>query len=443
MEETPLLNACEWLAANPSESARVASRIFKVPKSTIRSRITRAAVPRKPAHGGYNKVLSTAQIEALKKWILEQYYLGLGANRNMVYKAVCYLRNPLPAPSQSWLSKIHMEAWYPENLHGNELILLSETGYSNSQLALRWLQHFIELTAPHDQGNPTLLLLDSHISHRSDDFLILTAEHYIILLAFPSHLTHVLQPLDVGIFQPYKHWHKQAVLRAIREVDITYNLPLFMRDLSQMRERTFKDSTIQSAFQKAGIWPISCNTALDKLRTYSQPTQPTQPTTPTLPQAITPIPTTIQGVEQGLQQWKERVPQAFSSPSRQSYRTRPTGCSAAGQELEEEAGGPGPALKLAAAEARKLSQAQNRARKLAATEARKLSQARNRARNQLKQAGIKARKQEQARKKSLAQLTELGLPIPPELEDPITDLEAEPESQYESASEGGSGRRSE
>ena len=361
MEGTPLSNACEWLAANPSESAGVASRIFKVPRSTIQSRIARAA-PKKPPHGGQNKVLSIAQTEALKKWILEQYYLGLGANRHMVYGAVCHLRSPLPPPSQSWLTKyirnelqefhfittkpiaqqrtqaqeepaivewfkkytefilqrsinpesiwnmdetgfrvgipggervivpravkqlytpspenrisitiieavsaagqtiapilvvlgkIHMESWYPENLDGNELILLSETGYSNSQLALRWLQHFVKHTAPHDQGNPKVLLLDSHISHTSYDFVILAAKYHIILWTFPSHLTHVLQPLDVGIFQPYKHWHRQAVLRAIREMDITYNLPLFMRDLPQMREHTFKDSTIQSAFRKA------------------------------------------------------------------------------------------------------------------------------------------------------------------------------------------------
>ncbi|OBT81637.1 hypothetical protein VE02_10394, partial [Pseudogymnoascus sp. 03VT05] len=112
-------------------------------------------------------------------------------------------------------------------------------------------------------------------------------------------------------------------------MDITYNLPQFMRDLPQMREQTFKESTIQSAFRKAGIWPISCKTALEKLRTYSQPTPtgPTEPTTPTLPQPIMPIPTTFQGVEQGLQRWKDRLPEAFSSPSRQSYSNWTTGAS--------------------------------------------------------------------------------------------------------------------
>lgn len=193
--------------------------------------------------------------------------------------------------------------------------------------------------------------------------------------------------------------------------------------------------------------------------------QPTQPTTPTLPRAITPIPSILQGVEQGLQQWKERVPQAFSSPLRQSYsnwltRTKRVLATSQLQELDLQAvrqqvknskkkqGGRGRLQyggELWASDAYELQaqKAELQAQKLAATEAWKLSQARNRARNQLKQAGIKARKQEQARKKSLAQLTELGLLIPPELEDPITDPEAEPESQYESASEGGSGRGSE
>ena len=100
MEETPLSNARKWLAENPTESVAVASRIFRVPESTIRRSITRLAQPRYQ-RGGHNKVLSTAQVEALKKWILEQYYLGLGATRNMIFAAVCELRSPQLPPSQS------------------------------------------------------------------------------------------------------------------------------------------------------------------------------------------------------------------------------------------------------------------------------------------------------------------------------------------------------
>ena len=232
-----------------------------------------------------------------------------------------------------------------------------------------------------------------------------------------------------------------------------------------MREQTFKESTIQLAFQKASIWPISCHIALKKLRTYSQPIQPIEPTTPTLlAQPITPIPSTFQGVEQGLQRWKERLLEAQSSPSKQSYSnwvTRAEQVLAASQ-LQElnlravqqqvknskkkrlgrgrlQCGG-----KLRASKAHELQaqKAELQAQKLATTEAQKLSQAVNRAQKQLCWVGIKARKQERLQKKSVAQLTKLGLPIPPELEDPITDLEVESKSQYESASEGGSGSKS-
>ncbi|KFY32618.1 hypothetical protein V493_00029 [Pseudogymnoascus sp. VKM F-4281 (FW-2241)] len=538
MEETPLSEACKWLSENPSESIDAASRIFKIHRSTIRSRINRSARTKKP-RGGKNKVLSTAQTEALKAWILEQYHLGLGANRHMVYgvellefhfittkpiaqqrtqvqeeppiiewfkeytqfvlersinpesiwnmdetgfrvgipggervivpRAIKQLYTPSPenrisitireavsaagqniAPVLVVPGKIHMEAWYPQNLNGNELILLSETGYSNSELALRWLQHFIEHTAPHDAGNPKLLLLDSHVSHTSNEFIILAAEHYIILWAFPPHLTHVLQPLDVGIFQPYKYWHRQAVLRAIREMDITYNLLLFMRDLPQMREQTFKESTIQSAFQKAGIWPISCNIALEKLRTYSQPIQPIEPTTPTLPaRPITPIPSTFRGCRAGptasYSNWVTGAERVLAAGQLQELDLRVVQQQVKNSKKKRpgrgrlQCGG-----ELRASEAHKLQaqKAELQAQKLAATEARKLSQAVNRARKQLRRAGIEARKQERLRKKSVAQLTELGLPIPKELEDPITDPEAESESQYESASEGGSGSES-
>ena len=573
MEGTPLSNACEWLAENPSETATTASRIFKVPTSTIRSSIRRQPAQQLPRRGGKNKVLSTAQTEAIRKWILEQYYLGLGATRAMIFTAVCKLRSPLPPPSQSWLTKyiqnelqdfhfittkliaqqrtkaqdeptitnwfneylkfilersikpesiwnmdetgfrigipggervivprtakelytpspenrtsitileavsavgkvippvliipgkIHMDSWYHSNLEGTELVLLSDSGFSNSQLALRWLEHFATHTAPHIE--PKVLLLDSHISHTSHDFIIAAAEYNIIIYTFPSHLTHILQPLDVGIFQPYKHWHREAVLRAIRDMDITYDLQSFMRDLTHIREQTFKESTIISAFQKAGIWPISCNTALTKLRTYSQPTtQPIQPTQLTLPIRVsTPKPSTFQGVEEGLQHWKQRVPEGFSSPSKQSYRNWLTGTEevvASGQLLEldlrtvrrqvEESkkrasrsrarlqfGG-----ELLAAQAHELraQKAELLAQKLQAKEAQIARQATNQARKQLRRAGIEARKEERLRKKRVAFYQNSSLPIPPELEDPIPDPEA-PESESESGggSEGGS-----
>ncbi|KFY20161.1 hypothetical protein V493_07734, partial [Pseudogymnoascus sp. VKM F-4281 (FW-2241)] len=220
--------------------------------------------------------------------------------------------------------KIHMDSWYHENLLGTELFLLSDTGFSNSQLALRWLQHFVRHTAPHTAEVPKLLLLDSHVSHTSYEFIIIAAENNILIYTFPSHLTHILQPLDVGIFQPYKHWHREAVLKAIREMDLDYSLSSFIRDLPNIREQTFKESTIISAFEKAGIWPVSYDIAIAKLRTYAQP----RPTTPpiTLPVRLsTPKPSSFKDSEQGLQRWKIKFTGLLSSPSQKSYNNWVTG----------------------------------------------------------------------------------------------------------------------
>ena len=71
----------------------------------------------------------------------------------------------------------------------------------------------------------------------------------------------------------------------MRNLDFDYNIASFMRDLTEIRVEAFKERTIHSAFEKAGIWPISCKTAVAKIRVYSLLEAPvellTLPRTPT------------------------------------------------------------------------------------------------------------------------------------------------------------------
>jgi len=418
--------AKEWLNANPLESIAVAARLHHLSPSTLRSSIARDKdkVPAK-AVGGQNRVLTKAQIEALKDWIKIQSIQGLGATKKMVYAAVCHLRHPEPEPSMSWLTKFmkrelhdefhmiktkpialqrvaaqdyetiinwfrkyqqfireegikgediwnmdetgfrvgipggqtvivprtitelytpspenrisitiiesvcsngtviapvliipgktHMESWYHENLAGKERILLSESGYSNDELAIIWLQHFIKETKCEENGNSLwkLIILDSHTSHMTPELRLMAAQYNIHLFTLPSHLTHILQPLDVGIFQPYKHWHKEAVQSSIRKLDLSYTVSSFIRDLPEIRENTFKASTIIHAFQNSGIWPIDREEALSKLQKYSAPQQ--AEIGGELPSV------TLQQTESQLNEWKARIPLLLSSPSRRRY----------------------------------------------------------------------------------------------------------------------------
>jgi len=104
-ERSPSISmAKEWLNENPTESMAVAARLYHLSPTTLRNSIARGKTTVKD-RGGQNRVLSKAQIEALKDWIKAWSVQGLGATKKMVYAAVCYLRHPQPEPLMSWLTK--------------------------------------------------------------------------------------------------------------------------------------------------------------------------------------------------------------------------------------------------------------------------------------------------------------------------------------------------
>jgi len=556
--------AKEWLNENPTESMAVAARLYHLSPTTLRNSIARGKTTVKD-RGGQNRVLSKAQIEALKDWIKAQSIQGLGATKKMVYAAVCHLRHPQPEPSMSWLTKFikrelhdefhmiktkpialqrvaaqdyetitnwfykyqqfliekgikgediwnmdetgfrvgipggqtvivpcnvtelytpspknrisitiiesvcsngtviapvliipgktHMESWYHENLAGEERILLSESGYSNDELAIIWLQHFIKETKCEENGNSLwkLIILDSHTSHMTPELRLMAAQYNIHLFTLPAHLTHVLQPLDVGIFQPYKHWHKEAVHSSIRKLDLSYTVSSFIRDLPEIRANTFKASTVIHAFRNSGIWPVDREEALSKLQKYSAPQQP---------EIAGELPSvTLQQTESQLNEWKARIPVLLSSPSRRRYsefiaRTEQVLAKAQLTELDlglatcreteqrkKQATNRRTVQKgghLSVEEARdKIDQkAQLAAQKAAAKVARAHKKLQTAAKQALHQAGVTARRAERDRKKRVAALTKARATIPEELQDPIPNPEAESdEAESESKSE--------
>ena len=51
---------------------------------------------------------------------------------------------------------------------------------------------------------PVILFLDGHKSHETLALVEIAKKHGITLFVFPPHTTHLLQPLDVGVFGPFK-----------------------------------------------------------------------------------------------------------------------------------------------------------------------------------------------------------------------------------------------
>jgi hypothetical protein len=109
-----LSDAIEWLQSKKGSKEKpvTAARIYKVNANAIRMALRRArryAKQRAPVlHGGHNKVLSDTQSKAIEAYCYEQWEMGLGATKKMVYAAICFLvvhEQRKKAPSWRWFQK--------------------------------------------------------------------------------------------------------------------------------------------------------------------------------------------------------------------------------------------------------------------------------------------------------------------------------------------------
>ena len=115
----------------------------------------------------------------------------------------------ISATGESLLSYLIFKAVYQQSSWYDRLdnqaakIATSPKGWTDNHLGLLWLQkHFDLETTKRLRSEYRLLLLDGHESHCTLEFIEYCVEKKIILLVLPSHTTHLLQPLNVAIFQP-------------------------------------------------------------------------------------------------------------------------------------------------------------------------------------------------------------------------------------------------
>ncbi|KAL0936919.1 transposase [Colletotrichum truncatum] len=77
-------------------------------------------------------------------------------------------------------------------------------------------QHFDIYTKPRTSRKYRLLVVNSHESHHSAAFELFCQENNIITLCMPAHSSHLLQPLDVGCFQPLKNAYGRQIENKMR-----------------------------------------------------------------------------------------------------------------------------------------------------------------------------------------------------------------------------------
>ena len=109
-------------------------------------------------------------------------------------------------------------SWIPENTPPEWQFSTSKNGWTSNNHGFEWFQKVFEPQARKRAGkDPILLIMDGHGSHVTGKLIAACITKDIDLLIMPPHCSHVLQPLDVGVFSPLKKFHGQEVDRYSRQ----------------------------------------------------------------------------------------------------------------------------------------------------------------------------------------------------------------------------------
>ncbi|KZP26367.1 DDE-domain-containing protein, partial [Athelia psychrophila] len=138
-------------------------------------------------------------------------------------------------------------------------IATSPNGWTDDYLCEKWFEDSFlpQAKARNTSGKPILLIYDGHGSHEGIKMVRLGRENNIILFCLPPHTTHMLQPLDVGVFGPFQRAWIDRCDEVVADTGAEMAIRDFVREYMGVRNQTFKATTIISAFKKSGIRPLN------------------------------------------------------------------------------------------------------------------------------------------------------------------------------------------
>ncbi len=144
----------------------------------------------------------------------------------------------------------------------NTMFANSENGWSNKDIYLEWFKFFLQ-NIP--LARPVLLVQDGHASHMTIDVIELARANGINLLCLPAHTTHILQPLDVGVFKSFKsHFSKVCHTYLMKHPGrvITTDVLAFL--VAEAWPHSLTPLNIMGGFKKCGAYPINPGAVSDR-----------------------------------------------------------------------------------------------------------------------------------------------------------------------------------
>jgi len=158
-------------------------------------------------------------------------------------------------------ASVNAETVAKSGLPGSWMIAVTESAWIDGPTFNRWLRAFVRHLTPADK--PTLVVMDNHSTHVDPVTLKWAAEQDVDLLFLPAHTSHVLQPLDVGVFGPFKRAYGEAICEITRtEAVSTLTRAQLMRALKTAHDKAVTPANIAAGFMATGLWPLDIDRAL-------------------------------------------------------------------------------------------------------------------------------------------------------------------------------------
>ena len=181
-------------------------------------------------------------------------------------------------------------AWFAVMKDKKDTVRVSPNGWTDAEIGLHWLQKVFDKHTKSVRGKYRMLIVDGHESHISIPFQEFCAKERIISLCLSPHSTHLLQPLDVGIFGPLSKAYKRLVSSQSRYGVVPVSKLDFLRFIQVARKQAITTINIMSAWRGAGLIPFSPGHVLGKL--------PRSTTHPTRSETLTDAPKTVQRIQE-------------------------------------------------------------------------------------------------------------------------------------------------
>ncbi|KAK1238254.1 hypothetical protein MKX08_002833 [Trichoderma sp. CBMAI-0020] len=303
------------------------------------------------------ETITTFRIGASECWNEDECGIRLGCLRERVQVAIIRTtRSQRPQvldPSNRESSTI-IEVEANEAIH----FARSETGFSNSEISFEWLQHLnlwswkksaqaqrsglafeeyfgcdIWPRDPHRPWSPPfevppvqrpddekiyrLLVIDGFTGHTGLNFIKYCIKFDILLAVFPSHSTHILQPLDVGVFQPLKLAHQKILQASLFAGNLAFTRKDFIEAFQTMYEEGFTRHNIISGFEKTGIFPPNAQPAV--MRVFSEQQKKREAINPAF-STLLPKETRFHQASTSIHNAREKYGDLMSSPTREGLR---------------------------------------------------------------------------------------------------------------------------